>query len=188
MSRNCNNKQSVSFSIQRCAHDDAIGTSSSHLIASLIVCKMGNEQSSIHEPKLHEQPARPALIRSRSIRADANNLTKPAANPYRPKPILKHHSMPYPQTVEPFSSGTNGYESPQWGWYINTTPPSPEMFYSSRNNKIRKGTGSTSDTSEMSRDSVLSNASGNNAYPNPVFQCLQDKHKARPAGWPSVPL
>ena len=160
---------------------------------------MGNEQSSIHEPKpCYEQPARPSLIRSRSIRSDANNLTKPhvdnkylPTNPHRPsKPVLKHHhTIPYPaQTVEPFSSGTNGYESPQWGWYINTTPPSPEMFYSSRNIKSRKGKDSTSDASEITRDPVLSTVSGNITYPNPVFQCLQDKHKATPASWPSVPL
>jgi len=27
-------------------------------------------------------------------------------------------------------NGGNGYISPQWGWYISTTPPSPEKYYS----------------------------------------------------------
>lgn len=156
------------------------------------------DESTIHEPKpCHEQPTRPSLVRSRSIRSDANNLMNSQidnkflpTNPHRPnKPLMKHHTMPYPmhhQTVEPYSSGTNGYDSPQWGWYINTTPPSPEMFHTSRN-KARKGVDSSSDTSDISRDSALTTISGNNA-PNPVFQCLQDKHKATPAGWPSVPL
>lgn len=164
--------------------------------SSLSCCIMGNEQSStIHEPlPPSEQPARPALVRSRSIRSDANALVKSQQleNKYLPRPNkthVKHHSMPFPSAhnPEPYSSGTNGgYDSPQWGWYINTTPPSPEMFYSARSMKAsRKTTDSTSETSETSRESALSTG---NSMPNPVFQCLQDKHKATPTGWPSVPL
>ena len=26
-------------------------------------------------------------------------------------------------------AGGNGYVSPQWGWYISTTPPTPEKYY-----------------------------------------------------------
>ena len=158
---------------------------------------MGNEQSTtIHEPlPASEQPIRPALVRSRSIRADANALVKAQhlenkfIPSHRPKTHVKHHSMPFPsssQASEPYVSGTNGgYDSPQWGWYINTTPPSPEMFHSSRAMKAsRKPTDSTSDTST----SEMSQLSIGNSMPNPVFQILQDKHKAAPTGWPSVPL
>jgi hypothetical protein len=148
---------------------------------------MGNDQSSIHEPKpASEQPIRPALVRSRSIRSDANNLEKSQIE----KKYLQsnpHRYTMHPQNVEPYSSGTNGYESPQWGWYINTTPPSPEMFHVTRNMKSRKPSDSTSVTSETSRASSISTVGGN-TLPNPVFQCLQDKHKATPTGWPSVPL
>jgi hypothetical protein len=158
---------------------------------------MGNEQSTtIHEPlPASEKPIRPALARSRSIRSDANALEKSQQlehkylPSHRPKNYLKHHSMPFPsaQNVEPYSSGTSGgYDSPQWGWYINTTPPSPEMFHSVRTMKSSsKPTDSTSDTSDTSRESAVSAGS---SQPNPLFQCLQDKHKAAPTGWPSVPL
>jgi hypothetical protein len=161
---------------------------------------MGNEQSSLHEPKkLDMQPARSALSRSSSIRSDANALERAQIDgryitSNRPhSSLLKQQSMPVTMHhhlgVEPYSSGTGGYESPQWGWYINTTPPSPEMYHSSRPTKSRKGSGtSTSDTSEAKGETCSTVNTTGNAYPNPVFQGLQDKHKAAPMGWPSVPL
>lgn len=160
---------------------------------------MGNEQSPLHEPKsAGEQPVRSALVRSRSIRSDANSLEKSQidgkympSNHHRPNNSLLKQTIPYTvhhHCVEPYSSGTGGYESPQWGWYINTTPPSPDIYYSKHPSKSRKLPDvSTSDVS-MTSGETTSTASTGNAHPNPVFQGLQDKHKAAPMGWPSVPL
>lgn len=162
---------------------------------------MGNEQSSTHEPKpAEEQPVRSALSRSRSVRSHANAFELKSqsdpkylpSNAHRPTSSLLKHTTTMPYTaqnlgVEPFSSGTGGYESPQWGWYINTTPPSPEMYYSSRTTKSRKpDLSDASDTS--SGGSSTATAMTCHSQPNPVFRCLQDKHKTAPMGWPSVPL
>ena len=158
---------------------------------------MGNEQSSLHEPKpLSEQPKRSALMRSQSFRngthADASLVAPTRLND---NSLLKH-SLPYTMqhghgSVEPYSSGTGGEWSPQWGWYINTTPPAP--VYSSRPVKARKPD-STSDTSQGTASTESSSSStsynpGDHSLPNPVFQGLQDKNRAAPLGWhPSVPL
>ena len=159
---------------------------------------MGNQQSIAHEPKpLSEQPKRSALMRSRSFRngthADAG-LVAPRLND---KSLLKH-SLPYTMQhghgiVEPYSSGTGGEWSPQWGWYINTTPPAPDIYYSSRPGKSRKpdSTSNTSQGTASTESSSLSTScnSGDHSLPNPVFQGLQDKNRAAPLGWhPSVPL
>jgi hypothetical protein len=157
---------------------------------------MGNDQSNMHEPKPpDEQPVRSALSRSRSIRSDANCLGKsqienkylPPSSHRQTNALLKHQSMPtYTMNhVEPFSSGTGGYDSPQWGWYINTTPPSPDMYFTSRPTKSLKLSGAS--ISESSADSTSTSVAVSNA-PNPVWCSLHDKHKAAPMGWPSVPL
>lgn len=179
---------------------------------------MGNNQSTTHEPNPpDEQPVRSALSRSRSVRSDANWISEQSSqieNKYlssnvysRPtnnsNTLLKHHhpTMPYNNNgVEPFSSGTGGYDSPQWGWYINTTPPSPDMYFTAggRPTKSMKisglsipsdvsSGGDSTASSQLIQSSMVTGSS--NAHPNPVFQCLQDKHKAAPmVAWPSVPL
>ena len=159
---------------------------------------MGNQQSSLHEPKpLSEQPKRSAMMRSRSFRQGMH------ADPNLPVPTrlsnssLLKQSLPYTMQnghgfVEPYSSGGGGDWSPQWGWYINTTPPTPDM-YSSRPHKAHKRE-STSDTSQGTASTESSTLStslnpGDHSLPNPVFQGLQDKNRAAPLGWhPSVPL
>jgi hypothetical protein len=158
---------------------------------------MGTEQSSLHEPKPpDEQPVRSAMSRSRSVRSNANSLEKSQMDGrylpsnHRPKNSLLKPAVAYTMHhgVEPFSSGTNtgGYDSPQWGWYTNLTPPSPEMYYSRPTKSLKAG--STSDTSEASSAAEVFIAPTGHSLPNPVFQGLQDKHKAAPMGWPSVPL
>lgn len=157
---------------------------------------MGNEQSTLHQPKpADEQPVRSAMSRSRSIKSNANRLEKSQMDnkylpsSHRPNNSLLKQTMPYTthHGVEPFSSGTGGYESPQWGWYINTTPPTPEMYYSRPTKSVKPDL--SSETSQASSSGEASIATiGNSHHPNPVFQGLQDKHKASPMGWPSVPL
>lgn len=164
---------------------------------------MGNDQSSSrHEPKPSAAPTKSALSRSRSVRANANGLEKSQIenNKFlRPNNSLLKQSMPYNMhgvsSVDPFSSANaGGVDSPQWGWYINTTPPTPEVYY--RPHKTRKPDpsrkqDSSSDTSEATAATEVSSGTtpGSSAHPNPVFQNLQDnKNKAAHMGWPSVPL
>lgn len=150
---------------------------------------MGNDQSKPpkHEPKQSaEMPIRSAMSRSRSVRSGANCLEESSEK--FPLPSAKEQ-----YTVDPFSSGTSGIDSPQWGWYINTTPPTPEMYYS-RPQKSRKPD-STSDTSEASTITAFppSSVTVNDQqlpkyHPNPVFRGLQDNNRSVPLDWPSVPL
>lgn len=82
-----------------------------------------------------------------------------------------------------------GIESPQWGWYINTTPPTPEMFHSRsslhKHSSERSGS-SSSDTS--SGASVYDPSNSATRGPNRVFQGLKAGSNRPPIGWPSVPL
>jgi hypothetical protein len=143
-----------------------------------------------------------SLTRSRSQRAQANHrmlmegTTMDAAlahgvnrlqleQPrFLPRGLDKAHNgirMPMPhygtateqQPVANTNSTDNGDgESPSWGWYIRTTPPTPEMYQA----HSRNPSNASSTSSAMSKHS------------NPVFQNLQDKNKANPMGWSGVPL
>lgn len=154
---------------------------------------MGNEQSAVpaHEPNPREVPVRSAMSRSRSVRCGADRLEQDSVKPPSSQQ-QQQQQQSYPM-VDPFSSGTSGIDSPQWGWYINTTPPTPEMYYS-RPHKSRKPD-SSSDTSEASTI-AMPPPDGNDALtfpkyrPNPIFRGLQDKDRDRsvPLDWPSVPL
>ena len=168
---------------------------------------MGNQQTSLHEPKpLTEQPKRSALSRSRSFRGGsaANSMPDSSSSSrlLNNNNSLLKQTLPYNVQqqhgafVEAFSSGTGGEQSPQWGWYINTTPPTPDI-YSSRPHKTARSS-TTCDTSQTStaatESSTMSSLSTCNpgdrhSQPNPVFQEMQDKNRAAPMGWhPSVPL
>ncbi|GKY97498.1 hypothetical protein MPSEU_000708000 [Mayamaea pseudoterrestris] len=107
---------------------------------------------------------------------------------YLPRGLEKAHNgirVPRMPTyaIEPAgSSGSaEGVESPQWGWFLRTTPPTPQM-YSRFHQK--------SDTSMASQNSNDSSSTSTvpGSHPNPVFQGMHDRHKAAPMGWSSVPL
>jgi hypothetical protein len=148
---------------------------------------MGNNQSTIHEPDTSAAPVKSSLSRTRSVRSNANSLPGEHKSypPIRHTNNLLKQSMPYTmqQRVEPFASGAGGVDSPQWGWYITTTPPTPEMYYS-RPQKSRK----PSSTSETSETSTSTDTSSSGVGPNPIFQNLREKNKATPVGWSGVPL
>ena len=78
------------------------------------------------------------------------------------------------------SNAHGGVESPQWGWYINTTPPTPEMYHSSSaaKSKTHRSSPTPSIQSQPSIDEAVCH--------NQVFQNLQNAN--RPMGWTSVPI
>lgn len=80
-----------------------------------------------------------------------------------------------------------GIESPQWGWYINTTPPTPEMFHSRSSLQKHNSERSSSDHSS-SGASVYDPSNPATRGPNRVFQGLKAGSNRPPIGWPSVPL
>jgi hypothetical protein len=153
---------------------------------------MGNQQSSIHEPRLAAEPAKSALIRSRSIKSNADDdgqSNNEMARYPQPSPYDEH--VKYPRTA-PFdgsdlSSGAFGGDSPQWGWYTHhTTPPTPEYYHSRVTRKHTASSNSSSQTSST-QDSDTSHHSDIQIpvapQPNPVFRILQNKYKANPNTW-----
>ena len=150
---------------------------------------MGNEQSTVHEPKAaREQPSRSALSRSRSLRSNANALDRTQTEAkYLP---TYQQQTAYPmRPVEPYSSGTGGIDiSPQYGWYVNTTPPTPEIYYNRPQYQKSRKSASSSDTSQASSaGTATAEPMANYARPNPIFQGLQDKHKTN-MDWSNLPL
>lgn len=108
---------------------------------------------------------------------------------YLPRGLEKAHNgirMPRMPTyaIEPAgSSGSvEGVESPQWGWFLRTTPPTPQMYGRYHQKSDASMASSSTDTSNS-----VSTVPG--SHPNPVFQGLQEKQKVAPSvGWSSVPL
>jgi hypothetical protein len=131
---------------------------------------------------------------------------------YLPRGLDKAHNgivmprMPYGTQIDQASSGDGGVESPQWGWFLRTTPPTPQMYYPRAPAAVQRHATATSGIpptfgvtaaadpslpaavpasfATSVTDSSLLPAS----HPNPVFQGLQDKHQAAGMGWSSVPL
>jgi hypothetical protein len=84
---------------------------------------------------------------------------------------------------------------------INTTPPTPDMYYASRPQKATRRESSdhtalTTQSSESVTSSGISSSQSPGAagftmpkyLPNPVFREMQDKNKSVPMDWPTVPL
>lgn len=168
---------------------------------------MGNEQSVRHDPppaSLGSQsgltkPIKSAMTRSNPIRTHvlAGDAATTAAGGseekehkirYLPNGLDKAHNGLIMPTRPMGSSDLHGggIESPQWGWYTNITPPTPEMYNSRSSLKH----------SDKSDHSTVSAASSDTAHfeqpvirgPNRVFQGLKAGSNRPPVGWPSVPL
>jgi hypothetical protein len=162
---------------------------------------MGNEQAAPrHEPPRPEiVPSRPALTRTRSVQ---NRLSVKESR-YLPKALTQPRDKSgLPPRYSSSNDTANDLESPQWGvstechcdglirtldythdrvfffgqWYIRTTPPTPEMYYSRAMSK------------NHSSGSTISAQSLPVTHPNPIFQGLQDKNRTSPMDFPSVPL
>jgi hypothetical protein len=86
----------------------------------------------------------------------------------------------------------NGAEmSPQYGFYINITPPTPEMYYSNSNNsnKVYRTDlrGAPTLSSHLEEDSSSSSGTlQGRPRQNHVFGQLQSSNT--PMGWTSVPI
>lgn len=116
------------------------------------------------------------MKRSRSMRNASGPKSASARNSspsrYIPKGLSANHNgliMP----TKPYNNNDDGYVSPQWGWYINTTPPTPDMYH--RNSSITKPHSSMDSAAFHKRPATLT---------NPAF----NKQKGHIHHWPSVPL
>jgi len=101
----------------------------------------------------------------------------------------QQHHQQAPLNASSNDAGDVDGPSPQWGWFLRTTPPTPEMYQNCRpptRHLSSSDSSHTSTTTAMSADSMPPPAATHQR--NPVFQGLQNKNKANPMGWSSVPL
>jgi hypothetical protein len=89
----------------------------------------------------------------------------------------------------------SGYISPQWGWYISTTPPTPE-YSSSAKNQVLSHQMNTNNLYATNRPAIHGNFSKQpwnpsttpiqeSPQPIPVFSKGAPNYSS---GWPTVPL
>lgn len=179
-----------------------------------------SDRSLEHNQHPNRQPN--GLSRSRSVRANMvttdagrHGFSKPTSEPsrYLPRGLDKAHNgivmprMPYGTQIDQSSSNDGGVESPQWGWFLRTTPPTPQMYYprapaavqrhattSSTNVPLPVGAPRADPSIPSAVPSSFTSSSADSSlpassHPNPVFQGLQDKHQAAAGmGWSSLPL
>jgi hypothetical protein len=147
---------------------------------------MGNQQSVRHEPSPYSlstttcapKPVKSALRRSESIKNDADTLSQlPDRTRYIPKMTAAKTSLILP--TRPYGDASrDGVESPQlgYGFYMNLTPPTPEMYHPSYS-KMQQQLHPRSNLGSLPIRSQQ----------NHVFQSLQNKN-AQQMGWTSVPI
>lgn len=159
-----------------------------NLIVLVIIHGMGNQQAStMHEPQ-HSTDSRlmapstyatsqqlqgKSLIkRSRSIRSKDGGVVVDTSR-FLPKGLHGGHGGLHMPT-KPYA---DGYVSPDWGWYINTTPPTPEMYHSSSKVYLKKPSTYPAPPATTRR--------GPSALDSPAFS---KGGKGGATHWPSVPI
>jgi len=153
--------------------------------------------ASVTIPRI-QKPTKSAIRSSRSIRQEADDLSSTRSqksastalsssslSSSRYIPTMKGKGLtlptrPYGQsqpTDNQIAGNTNGSEmSPQWGWYINTTPPSP-----------LSSTSTSERSSELDAATSKTIVDGNYRCQNQVFQNLKNSN-APVQGWTSIPI
>lgn len=156
---------------------------------------MGNQQSATpYEPTTMVTPAAPgakpiksAMRRTSSVSDDAFGLAQDASTTrYLPKGLGAGHSGLVIPTKPGDVSMTAGYHSPEWGWYINTTPPTPEMYHN-HYSSTRPKKSSLKDSTRRSVALQPSQTALQTSGPPPTFSNHANARTTN-MGWPSVPL
>jgi hypothetical protein len=183
-------------------HSGSFHTSVDLILSYLSLFLMGNAQ--IIPRERHNNPVSvseasssqdegASMTRRNSATANAIGLesTKDETSRYLPK-LMNRSNNDVVMPSRPHGSGgpstAGGIESPQWGWYINTTPPTPDMYHSG-SRSLHKKQDSSANASQASSVTVASESSTATSHqPNRIFQEMQDKRKGASMGWASVPL
>lgn len=166
--------------------------SSHHILFSIVI--MGNEQSTrAFEPKkvstissnADAKPIKSAMRRTSSVSEDASSLESNNGKRYLPKGLGGGHSgLVMPTKPGDMAAGGPaggvGYHSPEWGWYINTTPPTPEMYHSQYS--------STRGKLPSSKDGVQAPGQSCGVPMTGPPAAFTAPAKTAAMGWPSVPL
>ena len=172
----------------------------------------GGSSSSCQEPSTKTVPLSSSISASASSSISSSRYI-PNMNPRKgnnglivpTRPYGSHHHQSNKCTEN--QSNTNGSEmSPQWGWYINTTPPTPELYHSRSSSKSSFSSGGggggnsgssskpiTKQLDTITSSSLLSYSPNSNTIvdgntcQNQVFQNLKNSN-APIHGWTSIPI
>jgi len=151
---------------------------------------MGNKQVSASKDEHSVFVQGSMMTRTRSIR---HQLEENQAHSHRrdksylPRMAPQGGGVVMPTMRDNQPHGGGGIESPQWGWYTNLTPPSPEMYTSNPFHK-KHNISSTSTASTASDASAPMSHSC--SKPNPVFQSLPSQRQKNQTGrhQPTLPV
>lgn len=159
---------------------------------------MGQYQTKMMDPPPHSSSANPsaqgsskpvksAMKRSRSIKTNAVSVERGGNDPSKlvPKGFGGGPNGLVMPTKPYGSDATNsGAVSPEWGWYLNITPPTPEMYHASRHSKKTGKDTTTAVQQPGASQKQTENATEITPLTNPAF----GRSKMAAVGWPSVPL
>jgi len=157
------------------------------------LCEYIEESTTPYEPKKlsitsssNAKPIKSAMRRTSSVNEVASDLSQTSITSkqrYLPNGLGAGHSglvmptKPGDVAAGGPSHGPGGYHSPEWGWYINTTPPTPEMFHS----QYSSTRGKLLSSKDPSQSHVPSSGP-------PAFTPGISTSSKTGMGWPSVPL
>jgi len=137
-----------------------------------------------------------AMTRSRGGKADMLKEFQPEHR-YLPKGLDRAHNgiiMPTRPYGSNSATTSGGEASPQWGWYINMTPPTPEMYQCRSLSQSPKKQQIISDGLPSIKSEGIINAHSaaplaEFGQPNKVFEDLQKRNREKQIGWSTgVPL
>jgi hypothetical protein len=165
---------------------------------------MGNAQItprdpvSVSEASSSQEDERASTTRTltHSVHANASGLestTPDETTKYLPKGMNRSNKngvvMPSGPSVSGGPSPADGIESPQWGWYISITPPTPDIYHRGSRQPLYKKQDSSANASQASSDTAASESSTATSHqPNRIFQEMHSKRKyGASMGWSSVP-
>jgi len=159
----------------------------------------GGSSSSCQEPSTNTVPLSSSAAASASSSISSSRYI-PNMNPRKgnnglivpTRPYGSHHHQ---SKCTENQSNTNGSEmSPQWGWYINTTPPTPELYHSRSSSKssgsskpITKQLDTITSSSLLSYSPNSNTIVDGNTCQNQVFKNLKNSN-APIHGWTSIPI
>ncbi|KAL3912480.1 MAG: hypothetical protein SGILL_006866 [Bacillariaceae sp.] len=149
-----------------------------------------NDESLPRKPHHATQKPKSVMKKCNGERDPAAVKPSAANDPKRYIPKMGGASINMPS----FSHGggaSPGYVSPEWGWYINTTPPTPEMYHSQSSfgpsSKLTRTDASGAPTFPFASQNAAAKTSSAKPHHNQVFQNLQS-NMTQNMGWTSVPI
>lgn len=140
--------------------------------------------TTLHEPQPDIRPVKSVMKKSKSIYSkhknivnaqdlDSTNKNISSEQQYIPSGITSSGGgivMPSGGGMKTSSSG-GAHVSPQWGWYISTTPPTPEKYPNTKNtpSKVRSTFKETDISLELQNTSITDDSKRTLEPPAPVF-------------------